>query len=64
MTRIDIIRKLTAEEMALFLRDIPAGCPKEHLRDRKCFQFEDCTKCWTDWLRQEAKDGKILNQDC
>lgn len=52
----DRIRSMTDEELAEYMGDVQTwgGCPNHGARNCQ----EDCSKCWLDWLRQEASDAK------
>lgn len=54
-TNADKIRQMTDEELAALLK---SNCPTE-----KCpylvmsSGFDQCYRCWLDWLKQEVRDG-------
>ena len=57
-TNADRIRNMTDEELAVLLEG--CICPKEPCPDIDRATEPDkkrCTKCWLDWLRQEAQDA-------
>ena len=55
-TNADRIRSMSDEELAGYMSDVQTygGCPNHGAQDCQ----EDCSKCWLDWLRQEAQDGE------
>lgn len=49
----DRIRAMSDEDLAMLLQP---GCPSRVCRDSPP---HDCYNCWLDWLKEEAKDGRV-----
>lgn len=62
MTNLEFFRTAEPEEIAKFLRRRVCDCP-ETANDLRCGFVtspiagggKDCSKCWLDWLKAEAK---------
>lgn len=52
ITKADRIRAMSDEDLAEYMGDVQTwgGCPNHGARNCQ----EDCSKCWLDWLKQEA----------
>lgn len=64
ITNVDMIRRMTDEELADFLRTTVAElgdnlfqCDEEgYPTTRGCVNKEDCTECYLKWLKTEVKE--------
>ena len=58
-TNADHIRSMKdAEELAIFMVQRNA-CLRPSLRtEDECEKYDDCFKCWADWLKREAVHDK------